>query len=52
MIEWHNLYSCGIGYVDAHLIASARISPGARLWSRDKRLRTQAERLGVAADLE
>jgi hypothetical protein len=48
-IEWHKLYSCGIGYVDAYLLASARITPGARLCSRDKRPRAQAERPGVAA---
>lgn len=38
----------GIGFVDAHLLASCRLAPGTRLWSRDKRLAEYAERLGVA----
>lgn len=47
MIEEHDLWSTGIGYTDAHLLASALLSPDGRLWTRDKRLQTQAERLGV-----
>lgn len=45
------LYGCGIGYVDAHLLTSARLTPGASVWTRDKRLRAAAERLGLAAGL-
>lgn len=37
----------GIGYVDAHLVAAARLS-GARLWTRDARLRAVAECLDLA----
>jgi predicted nucleic acid-binding protein len=48
MINEHRLWATGIGYSDAHLLASARISPDGYLWTRDKRLHTQAERLGVA----
>ncbi|MBL0924152.1 MAG: type II toxin-antitoxin system VapC family toxin [Sphingomonadaceae bacterium] len=48
MIDEHQLYSTGIGYSDAHLIASARLSPDGYLWTRDKRLHAQADRLGVA----
>lgn len=48
MIEEFGLYGTGIGYTDAHLLASARISPDGFLWTRDKRLHTQADRLGVA----
>ncbi len=48
LIEAEQLFSTGIGYVDAHLLASARLLPGGRLWTRDKRLQAQAERLGVA----
>ena len=36
----------GIGYVDAQLLASTR-KAGAALWTRDKRLMKQAERLGL-----
>lgn len=48
MIEWLQLFNCGIGYVDVHLLAAARQLPS-RLWTRDKRLHAQAERLGVAS---
>jgi len=46
-IEQHALMGRGIGYIDAHLCASARLS-GAQLWTRDKRLRTIAFALGWA----
>jgi predicted nucleic acid-binding protein len=48
LIEEEQLYGLGIGYIDVHLVASARLA-GARLWTRDKRLRAVADRLGVAA---
>ncbi len=48
MIEWMKLYGTGVGYVDAHLLASARQLPTGKLWTRDKRLLEQAKRLGVA----
>jgi len=46
-IEQHGLMGRGIGYVDVHLLASARLG-GARLWTRDKRLNAVAAELGVA----
>jgi predicted nucleic acid-binding protein len=46
-IERHDLAGAGIGYVDAHLLASAALTPGARLWSGDRRLAAVAGRLGV-----
>lgn len=48
MIDEHRLWGTGIGYSDAHLLASARLSPDGFLWTRDKRLHEQAKRLGVA----
>ena len=47
-IERNDLAGRGIGFVDIHLLASARVA-GARVWTRDKRLSDAAERLGVAA---
>lgn len=47
-IERHVLHGKGIGYVDAHLLASAVLTEGASLWTRDKRLRIAAEDLGRA----
>jgi predicted nucleic acid-binding protein len=38
----------GIGYVDAHLIASTMLTAKGRLWTRDKRLLAVAERLEIA----
>lgn len=48
LIESEALFGAGIGYIDAHLLASVRLVPGTWLWTRDKRLGSQAERLGVA----
>ncbi|PDT81683.1 type II toxin-antitoxin system VapC family toxin [Sinorhizobium sp. BJ1] len=44
MINEYELYSMGIGYTDAHLLASTLIDSRAELWTRDKRLRRVAER--------
>jgi hypothetical protein len=43
------LYRFGIGYVDAHLLAAIRLTPGASLWTRDRRLHETAVRLCLAA---
>ena len=48
-IEANGLPGSGIGYVDGHLLAATRLTPGAALWTRDKRLSEVAERLGLAA---
>ena len=47
-IERHLLHGQGIGYVDAHLLASVVLTAGTSLWTRDKRLRPTAEGLGCA----
>ena len=49
LIEAENLPASGIGYVVALLVASVRLTGGALLWTRDKRLGAVAELLGVAA---
>lgn len=46
-IAWARLANTGIGFVDAHLLVSARLLAGARVLTRDKRLATQAARLGL-----
>ena len=51
-IEQQPLYSLGIGYIDAHLLAATRLTPGLRLWTRDKRLNDIASRLGVAETVQ
>jgi predicted nucleic acid-binding protein len=46
-LDQHSLHGKGIGYVDVHLLASTAIS-GAKLWTRDKRLRIVAQELRCA----
>ena len=48
LIEWLELHGKGIGYVDAQLLAATRLLDGGTLFTRDKRLKTQAERLSLA----
>lgn len=50
LIERDALYGLGIGYVDAQLVAATRLTPGARLWSRDRRLAAVAARIALAFD--
>jgi hypothetical protein len=38
----------GIGYVDAHLLASVALAGQMRLWTRDKRLQAVATSLALA----
>lgn len=45
-IERHALMGRGIGYIDAHLLASASLSRTARLWTRDARLGKVAAEMG------
>ena len=49
LIDRDRLFGIGIGYVDAHLLAATRLTQGAALWTRDKRLSAAAERLSLAA---
>lgn len=51
LVEREALYGLGLGFVDVHLLASAKLSPGATIWTRDKRLKAVAERLGLAMKL-
>jgi predicted nucleic acid-binding protein len=47
-IGQHGLHGTGIGYVDAHLLASALLTAATLLWTRDKRLAKVAGALGIA----
>jgi hypothetical protein len=44
----HVLHGQGIGYADVHLLASVALPEGAKLWTRDTRLRVAAGALGCA----
>jgi predicted nucleic acid-binding protein len=45
------LYGLGCGMVDLGLLASTRLTPGAQLWTLDRRLAGLAERFGVAFEI-
>jgi predicted nucleic acid-binding protein len=47
-IEHHHLMGKGIGYVDAHLLASVALAMDVRLWTRDLRLSRLAIKLDLA----
>ncbi len=46
-IEKRSLYGRGIGYIDMHLLASAALTPDARLWTMDIRLKEIAESMDL-----
>jgi predicted nucleic acid-binding protein len=48
MIDRHAIFSMGIGYTDAHLLASVLLDQRAALWTRDKRLQAAAEKAGAS----
>jgi predicted nucleic acid-binding protein len=48
-VEAHRLHGIGLGWIDVHLLASARLA-GAPLWTRDRRLSAAATRLGCPLD--
>jgi predicted nucleic acid-binding protein len=52
LIRRETLAGSGIGYADAHLVASARLTPGTRLWTRDRRMLAVARRLDLDAEIE
>jgi predicted nucleic acid-binding protein len=50
-IDRYALAGRGIGYVDAHLLASTHLVAAGSFWTRDKRLDEVARSLGVAAKI-
>jgi predicted nucleic acid-binding protein len=48
LIQRAALFGTGLSFIDAALLASTKLFPGAHLWTRDKRLHEHAERLGLA----
>jgi predicted nucleic acid-binding protein len=47
LIERHKLHGKGLGWLDAHLLASALLSK-TPLWTRDRKLAITAKTLGIA----
>ncbi len=52
LINRHQLYGLGIGYVDVQLLAATQLTPDAALWTADRRLVAAASRVGCAIDPE
>ena len=50
LIERRALMGRGIGYIDAHLLASTALAADASIWTRDRRLATVAAELDLAFD--
>lgn len=50
-IQRHQIAGRGIGYVDAHLLASSLLTDDPRLWTLDKSLRSVAEEMSLFAKL-
>jgi hypothetical protein len=48
LIERHSVFNMGIGYTDAHLLASVLLDQCTSLWTRDKRLKLAAHIAGAA----
>ena len=48
-IDRYSLFGRGVGYIDIHLLAAARLTAGSQLWTSDKRLNEVAVRLGMEA---
>ena len=49
LIDREQLFGRGIGYIDAHLLAAARLTVDTRLWTHDRILNAVAAELGLAA---
>lgn len=47
IVETKNLYGCGIGFLDVHLLGAC-ILTGCPLWTNDKALLTAARELGLS----
>lgn len=47
LVETQQLYSRGLTYIDAHLLAAVRLADDFKLLTRDARLLAAATRLGV-----
>lgn len=48
LVEQHRLWGRGLSAVDAHLLGSVALVPGANLWSRDKRLKAACRDVGIS----
>jgi len=47
-IDRYKLFGHGVGYINIHLLASTRLTAGAKLWTRDKCKHGVATELSLA----
>lgn len=47
LVEKRQLWGRGLSAVDAHLMAAVAMVEGARLWTRDKRLKAASREVGI-----
>ena len=52
LVEARQLHERGLSLVDAHLLASVLLTPGTRLFTRDRRLAASAIALGIGHTAE
>ena len=52
LTERRQFFGKGIGFIDAHLLASLHLTPGTKLWSRDKRMAAIAASMDLAFNPE
>lgn len=48
LVDRRQVWGKGLSAVDANLLGSVSLVAGARLWTRDKRLRSAADEMGVS----
>ncbi len=50
LVNGSRLWGRGLNVIDAHVLAATLVTPGAALWTRDKRLAEAAQRLDVGLE--
>ncbi|WP_238963608.1 type II toxin-antitoxin system VapC family toxin [Mycobacterium paraintracellulare] len=48
LVDRRRLWGRGLSAIDAHLLGSVAVVDGARLWTRDKKLKAACREVGVA----
>jgi hypothetical protein len=48
LVNEEKLHGKGVGSVDVNLLASARLMPGTKIWTNDRRLAAAADRISLS----
>ena len=49
-LEAEEMFGTGLGFVDVHLLAATANRDKTKIWTRDRRMKECAERLGLSAE--